>query len=55
VTTFPKTERDADGRAEQLPNAEAQRQWLASNRIAFEAYNRRVAEHGLLSDDAGTL
>jgi antitoxin CcdA len=32
--------------------AEAERDaWLQENREAIEAYNRRVAKHGLLSDD----
>ena len=30
-----------------------ERRWLEKNREAIEAYNRRVAEHGLLSDEAG--
>jgi post-segregation antitoxin (ccd killing protein) len=32
---------------------EQARRWLEKNREAIEAYNRRVAEHGLLSDEAG--
>jgi post-segregation antitoxin (ccd killing protein) len=35
--------------------AEQERHWLETNRAALDAYNRRVAEHGLLSDDAGLL
>ena len=35
--------------------AELEEQWLIDNRAAIEAYNRRVAEHGLLSDSAGLL
>jgi antitoxin CcdA len=38
-----------------LVKAELERQWLIDNRAAIEAYNRRVAEHGLLSDSAGLL
>ena len=34
---------------------ELERQWLENNRAAIAAYNRRVAEHGLLSDSAGLL
>jgi post-segregation antitoxin (ccd killing protein) len=30
-----------------------ERRWLEKNREAIEAYNRRVAEHGLLSDHTG--
>lgn len=32
-----------------------ERRWLDENRDAIAAYNRRVAEHGLLSDTAGLL
>jgi post-segregation antitoxin (ccd killing protein) len=35
--------------------AELQKQWSEDNREAIAQYNRRVAEHGLLSDDAGLL
>jgi post-segregation antitoxin (ccd killing protein) len=31
------------------------RQWMENNRAAIEAFNRRVAEHGLLSDSVGLL
>jgi post-segregation antitoxin (ccd killing protein) len=31
------------------------RQWLQDNREAIESFNRRVAELGLLADDAGLL
>jgi hypothetical protein len=31
---------------------EQERRWLEKNREAIETYNRRVAEHGLLSDEA---
>jgi hypothetical protein len=55
MPTFPKTEPDANLRAERSRTAEAHRQWSESNRIAIEAYNQRVAEHGLLSDDARRL
>lgn len=33
--------------------ADQEKRWLEENRSAIEAYNRRVAEHGLLSDEAG--
>jgi antitoxin CcdA len=35
--------------------AEQEKRWLKENRAALEAYNRRVEEHGLLSDHAGLL
>ena len=35
--------------------AEQERRWLEENREAIAQYNRRVGEHGLLSDDAGLL
>jgi antitoxin CcdA len=38
-----------------LIRAEQERRWLDENREAIAQYNRRVAEHGLLSDDAGLL
>ena len=38
-----------------MVRAEQERRWLEENREAIDAYNRRVAEHGLLSDDAGLL
>jgi post-segregation antitoxin (ccd killing protein) len=38
-----------------LSKAERERRWLEENREAIEAYNRRVAEYGLLSDEAGLL
>jgi antitoxin CcdA len=38
-----------------LVRAEREKRWLAENRAAIEAYNRRVADHGLLSDEAGRL
>jgi antitoxin CcdA len=38
-----------------IVKVELERQWLENNRVAIEAYNRRVAEHGLLSDSAGLL
>jgi len=39
-------------RLRMLVRAERERRWLDENRAAIEAYNRRVAEHGLLSDEA---
>jgi antitoxin CcdA len=38
-----------------LVRAEQEKRWLHDNRAAIDAYNRRVAEHGLLSDEAGLL
>jgi antitoxin CcdA len=38
-----------------LVRAELEKDWIHHNRAAIEAYNRRVAEHGLLSDDAALL
>lgn len=38
-----------------IVRVEQERRWLEENRQAIEAYNRRVAEHGLLSDHAGLL
>jgi post-segregation antitoxin (ccd killing protein) len=38
-----------------LVRAEQERRWLRKNRKAIAQYNRRVAERGLLSDDAGPL
>jgi antitoxin CcdA len=38
-----------------LVKAERERRWIEENRGALEAYNRRVARHGLLSDSAGLL
>ena len=38
-----------------IVKAEQERRWLEENREAIEAYNRRVAEYGLLSDHAGLL
>jgi len=38
-----------------LVRAEQERRWLEENQEAIAQYNRRVAEHGLLSDDAGLL
>jgi antitoxin CcdA len=36
-----------------IVRVEMEKRWLEENRSAIEAYNRRVAEHGLLSDEAG--
>jgi hypothetical protein len=38
-----------------LVRMKLERRWLQDNREAIEHYNRRVAEHGLLADDAGLL
>ena len=38
-----------------LVRAEQEKRWLQDNRGAIEAYNQRVASHGLLADDATLL
>ena len=38
-----------------IVKAEHEKRWLEENRTAIDAYNRRVAEYGLLSDSAGLL
>ena len=38
-----------------LVRAELERRWLEQNREAIAQYNRRIAEQGLLTDDAGLL
>jgi antitoxin CcdA len=40
-------------RLDELLRTEREKRWLEKNRAALHAYNRRVAEHGLLSDEAG--
>lgn len=42
-------------RLRMIVKAEREKDWLTRNQAAIEAYNRRVAEHGLLSDDANLL
>jgi antitoxin CcdA len=42
-------------RLRMIVRAELEKDWLARNQAAIQVYNRRVAEHGLLSDDAGLL
>jgi antitoxin CcdA len=42
-------------RLRMIVRADLERSWLEQNRAAIEAYNARVAAHGLLSDDAGLL
>jgi antitoxin CcdA len=44
-----------DQRLRGLVRAEQERRWLQANQEAIAHYNRRVAERGLLSDDAGLL
>ena len=44
-----------DHRLRGLVRAEQERRWLQANQEAIAHYNRRVAERGLLSDDAGLL
>jgi post-segregation antitoxin (ccd killing protein) len=41
--------------ARKRARAELEKHWFEENRDAIAHYNRRVAEHGLLSDDAGRL
>jgi antitoxin CcdA len=36
-----------------IVRTELEKQWIEDNRAAIEAYNQRVAQHGLLSDEAG--
>jgi len=38
-----------------LVRAEREKRWLNDNQEAIAAYNRRIAEHGLVSDHAGLL
>jgi antitoxin CcdA len=38
-----------------LVRAEQEKHWLEQNRAAIDAYNQRVAAHGLLADDATLL
>src|SRR5712671_3767341 len=38
-----------------IVRGEREKRWLAENRTAIDAYNMRVATHGLLADDAGLL
>jgi antitoxin CcdA len=38
-----------------IVKAELERRWVEDNRAAIQAYNNRVAQHGLLSDSAGLL
>jgi post-segregation antitoxin (ccd killing protein) len=42
-----------DGAVGKCAQAELEKRWLDDNREAIAHYNRRVAERGLLSDDAG--
>ena len=42
-------------RLRMIVKAAREKDWLSKNLAAIEAYNRRVAEHGLLSDDANLL
>jgi antitoxin CcdA len=39
-------------RLHKIVQVELEKRWLSENRAAIEAYNKRVAEHGLLSDEA---
>jgi antitoxin CcdA len=42
-------------RLRRLVRAERERRWLEQNREAIAEYNRRVAEWGLLTEDAALL
>jgi antitoxin CcdA len=42
-------------RLRMIVRADQEKRWLEENRAAIEAYNARVAQHGLLSDEAGLL
>lgn len=42
-------------RLRSIVRVEAEKRWLEQNRAAIDAYNRRVATHGLLADDATLL
>ena len=44
-----------DNDRQELNNVEQEHRWLVQNRRALEAYNVRVAKHGLLSDHARLL
>jgi post-segregation antitoxin (ccd killing protein) len=58
VNKSPSSAR-GDARAEAATRrkrrAELEKRWLEDNGGAIAHYNRRIAEHGLLSDDAGLL
>ena len=38
-----------------IVRAEQEKRWLEENKAAIAAYNLRVQQHGLLSDEAGEL
>ena len=38
-----------------IVRAEQEQRWLDANKVAIEAYNRRVSRDGLLADEAGLL
>jgi len=38
-----------------IVRAEQEKRWLEENKAAIAAYNLRVRQHGLLSDEAGEL
>jgi antitoxin CcdA len=42
-----------ESRLRLIVRAELEKRWLQDNRAAIDAYNQRVADHGLLSDEAG--
>jgi antitoxin CcdA len=44
-----------ESRLRMIVKTEQEKRWLEENRAALAAYNARVAEHGLLSDDAELL
>jgi antitoxin CcdA len=42
-------------RLRMIVRGEQEKRWLEQNRAAIDAYNQRVATHGLLADDAALL
>ena len=42
-------------RLRMMVRADQEKRWLEENRRALDAYNARVAQHGLLSDEAALL
>ena len=42
-------------RLRSIVRAEREKKWLEENREAIAAYNSRVSQYGLLSDEAGLL
>jgi antitoxin CcdA len=44
-----------ESRLRTIVRAEQEKHWLENNQAAIKAYNLRVSQHGLLSDEAGLL